>query len=141
MPAKSQTPLWDILQEFDAESMLAPSGAVALTLTSGGAPWALGAKVQFIAAGAETTVFHCRAATLSSPDANAEYEVQLFKGAPGAEVKIAEFAFVRTDVQNRSSFITFSSAQLPAGTRVSCALRDSVGGSSVHLKLGYHRHP
>ena len=141
MPLTSQVRLNDILQEFDAQSKLAPSGAVSLTLTSGGAPWTPGAKVEFIAAGSVALVFHMRSATLSEPTVNAEYEVIVYKGLAGAEVEIARIDFVRTNVQNRSSFVTFSSEQVPAGTRISCAIQDSVGGSSLNVKLGYHTHP
>lgn len=140
MPLRSQATSRLILEEFNTRTYVAPAGASSPTLTANAAPWTFGAKVEYIAAGAILTTFHARSLTIGDADTNADYQVGVFAGLAGAEVEISRVHYIRSSVQNRSSYITFNSVELPAATRVSCAVMASVGGALLRATLDYHMH-
>lgn len=136
MPSK-QNAIPEILNDHaHSQQLCAPSGAAPLTLTAGGGAWAVGAKVEFVAAA--TGILDVHHAIVSGVSANADYEIVLYAGAAGAEVEIARTAFTRDSVFTQSLDAWFMCKRQPVGTRISCALLSSVGGSTANIKLLYH---
>ncbi len=128
--------LFELERHHHAAQLVAPSGAVPVTLT-GGAGWVLGVfSNDIIAAGALSNPFDIHWGIISAADTNASYEIVLYYGA--ADIECARIAFTRTAPFSASITLPTVTFILPKGSRLRAKLMDSVGGSICQLAVLYH---
>lgn len=112
-----------------------PTGAGAITLTSGAGAWNLSAGfTEIVAANAITEPFDIHWIVVGNPNANAEYEIVLY----AVEVEIARVVFERINANLRSFPVPVQMTIQDANTQIQGKMMDSVGGKTATVKLMYH---
>jgi len=118
-----------------------PNLANGITLTKAAGAWAAyPTPTQIIAASDIADDFDFHWMSISGISANGEYQIQLYTGAPGAEVALGEgFTASRSAVQSQEGTRPIQSIIIPAGTRISAALSSSnVAADTITIKLEGH---
>ena len=129
-----------IQEHLHRPQLVAPSGAGPIGLTSGGGAWGLGNfSNDIIAADAVEDPYDVHWVVVEGPSANAWYEIVLYYGP--ADIECGRAAFGRTAVFTNSVSIPVMTEILPALSRLRAKIMDSVGGSSVNMKVFYHTYP
>jgi len=118
------------------EQLIAPWGAVPVTLTAG-AMWVLGVFSADILADAwGTQVFDLHWVWLSNASANATMDIIIYAGA--ADEICAYTTMTRTGVQTNSFQGACQSMKMVAGSRIRAKMMSENAGQAVDIKLGYH---
>jgi hypothetical protein len=124
-------------EHMHSAQKVSPSGAGAVTLTSGGGVWALGNfSNDIVAAGAITDRFDLHWIDIAAPDTNAEYEIVLYQGA--TDVEIARVVFERLAGDVRSFTRPLQTMIIPANARIRAKMMDDTGGSTARVKIYFH---
>jgi len=135
---------WSLLTSIVNEHMhspqhIAPSGAVAVTVTSGVGSWALGDfSNDILADGFVDHVFDLHWVDISGPSINAEYEIVFYAGVD--DVEICRVGFSRANVLERSFAYPLQTDLLSARARVRAKMMDSAGGGDCKIKVFYHEY-
>jgi len=113
------------------EAFVYPDHADSVVLTSGAGAWNLGGSiVEVIPAGTITPhSFDLHWINISAISATSEIQVDIFAGGVGSEVRIGATRSQRNTNQSRENANRIQIPQQPAGTRISCRLSDSTGGT------------
>jgi len=118
-----------------------PTGAPSITLTSSGVAWTHGAIVEIVPAGVIPDDFDVHWLLISGLSANGEYEVKLYKGAPGSEEEISEVAAIRNAVQSQEGSKPVLTKLIEKGTRISASLASSnAAANTCAVKVFYHEY-
>jgi hypothetical protein len=131
----------DINEEhIHSRQRVSPSGAAAITVTSAGGAWTLGAfSNDIIAANQVAALFDIHWVCVASESANAQYELVLYYGP--TDIECARVVFQRTNPTLASSQLRVQTIRIPANSRVRAKLMDSAGGSSCGVKVMFHTYP
>ena len=135
---------WDRLMRVVNEHVhspqkIAPTGAVAVTVTSGAGSWALGDfSNDILANGFVDHVFDLHWVDIAEPSINAEYEIVFYAGA--TDVEICRVSFSRANVLERSFTYPLQTDLLSAGSRIRVKMMDSVGDGACKVKVFYHEY-
>lgn len=110
-----------------------PTLANNVVLTAGAGAWGTGGSIiEVIPANAlSVSAFDLHWLNVSALSENAEYEIWIYSGLGGAEVKIGATRPVRNAVQSTEGARRIQIAQQPPNTRISCKLFSSVAGAST----------
>lgn len=127
-----------ILEEHSHSAQIVrPTGAVPITVTSGGAAWTLGVFSNDIIAAADiASPFDLHWVIVSAPSANAEYEIVMYYGA--ADTECCRVAFTRTNVFVASIAMPTQTIIIPASSRIRAKMMDSVGGGTANVRVFLH---
>jgi hypothetical protein len=117
-----------------------PDKSIPVTLASAIPSWdTTGNKVEVIPANTITKNFDLHWASISDISATLDGIIDIFSGAPGAEVKIGAVDVVRTANFSRENAVPVQVPQQPANTRISCRFTDSTTSSrTVRVKFYGH---
>ena len=107
-----------------------PDHANNVVLTSSAAAWSeTGGIVQVIPAGVLNLAnFDLHWINISAISANAEIQIDIFKGSPGSEIRLYAAKTHRNAVQSMEGSKMIHIPQQLAGERISCRLTDSSAG-------------
>ena len=122
---------------------VAPDGAPAITLTSGAGVYTLGAfSTDIIVAAAIPNKFDIHGIDIEDPNANAEYQIQLYGTVGGvADTLVGKCTFTRTNATTVSRSTTMQTPKLDAGSRLRAKMMDSVGSKTCNVKVWFHEYP
>jgi len=135
---------WDRLMRVVNEHLhspqhIAPSGAVAVIVTSAAGSWALGDfSNDLLADGFVDHVFDLHWVDIAEPSINAEYEIVFYAGA--TDIEICRVGFSRANVLERSFTYPLQTDLLSAGSRIRVKMMDSVGDGVCKVKVLYHEY-
>lgn len=122
------------------EAFVYPDLASNIVLTSAATAWAsTGAKTEVIPVNTLTSVFDIHFINISNVSANSQFQIDIFSGLGGAEVKIGSTRGSRTAVQSFNGEKRIMIPQQPANTRISCRLSDSTAGT-ITLNVSFEGH-
>ncbi len=113
------------------------AGPVAIPANGGG--WTLGALTQVIPINQIATNYSIKEVIISDMSANADYQLALYFGA--GNTLWAETGFTRSGAQVSSLVVAVSGIVIPANSILKAAIADSVGTSTLKIKVTYHLHP
>ena len=134
-PAK----LHELEHHMHSVQQVAPSGAVPITVTSAGGAWTLGAfSNDIIAAAAITFRYDVHFIVISTPSANASYELVLYYGA--GDTECARIKFTRDGPFITSITVPVVTPLIPEGSRLRAKGMDSVGGKNVLVAVFFHEY-
>jgi len=118
---------------------VAPSGAGAITITSGAGSWNLGDfSNDILADGFVDHIFDLHWVDIAVPSANAEYEIVFYAGVD--DVEICRTSFSRASILERSFTYPLQTNLLLAGSRVRAKMMDSIGDGTCKVKVFYHEY-
>ena len=116
-----------------------PTLAGGITVTSGAGAWGLSASYVVVFATNEiTSKFDIHQIHVGSFSASDIYQLELYSGANGAEVLIAQVRFSRTSNTNPGSILPCITPLIPANTQVKARLASAGGGTNVSFSVMYH---
>ncbi len=115
-----------------------PNLADGLNVIAGAGAWTLGNFAVLIATGLLVQPFDIHMVHVGTFSASDIYQLNLYAGANGSEVLIAEVRFTRTNATNPGSILPCITPLLPAGTQVKAKLACKLGGANVNFSVMYH---
>ncbi len=131
--------LHELEHHIHSVQQVAPSGAMPVTVTSDGAAWTLGAfSNDIIAAAAVTFRYDVHWVVISTPSANASYEIVLYYGA--GDTECARIKFTRDGAFVQSVTVPVITPLIPEGSRLRAKGMDSVGGKNVLVSVFFHEY-
>jgi len=125
-----------VLGDLHAEQYVYPELAAPVTLPAEGNPFTYGALTQVVPINTITEDFIVHGVSISGMSANANYVIRITYGAGDTEWGIC--ALTRGGAQTASTVIAIQGAAIPANSIVKMQLADSVGTSTLDVKLIYH---
>ena len=127
-------------EHFHSEQKVYPELANAVTLTSAGGAWNLGAIVEIIPINTITSDFDIHYIQFSEPTAKDDYEIKLYSGAISSEVLISSVKTYKEANQSGTAPSPVTTAVQPANTRISAAIATGTGGDSIDVAVFYHEY-
>ena len=116
-----------------------PNLAAPIVLPAQGGAWAYGALTQIVPINTITTDYSLREVIISAMSANADFELAIYYGA--GDTLWAQAGFTRGGAQISSLVVGVSGIVIPANSVLKAAVADSVGTSTLEIKITYHLHP
>jgi len=112
-------------------SFVYPNHAAGVTLTAGAGAWNLTGNItEVIPANALSVApFDIHWINISNISANGTLQIDIYSGAPGAEVLIGQTQATRTAVQSQEGSKRIQIPQQVVNTRISCRLSDGTAGA------------
>jgi hypothetical protein len=132
--------LYTLLAHCHSVQLCMPTLAGGVTVTAAGGAWTLGNFVVIIATNAVTDPFDIHQIHVGTFSASDIYQLELYSGANGAEVLIAQVRFSRTSNTNPGSILPVITPILPANTQVKAKLASAGGGANVNFSVMYHKY-
>lgn len=137
----------ELYQNAHSVQQVAPDNAAGVTLTSGAAPWTLGAFATIIAANSDasggTEKFDIHGLDVEDASANAKYEIVLYGTVGGvADTVIGHATFTRTNATTVSRSTTMMTPQVDKGSPIKAKLESSTGAGTetCDVKVWYHNY-
>ncbi len=116
---------------------LYPTLSDGIVVTSGAGIYAMGAYVEIIPSNTIKTTFYMTNIFLNRVSTNAGFETEIAKGDAGSESKIAT-VFIRTSDTTCSNLCSLPiPIKIPSNTRISARCADSVGSSTIRVRIHY----
>ena len=118
-----------------------PDKADGISVTAGALAWALSAAYTVvIATNAVDAPFDIHMVHVGTFTATDVYQLELYSGANGAEVLIAQVRFSRINATNPGSILPCITPLLPANTQVKAKLASKAGGAACNFSVMYHKY-
>lgn len=134
-------PVYDELIQTEGlfEQFVYPTLAGPVAIPANGGAWALGALTQVIPINQIATSYSIKEVIISAMSANADFELALYYGA--GDTLWAETGFTRGGAQLSSLRVAVGGIVIPANSIFKAAIADSIGTSTLEIKVTYHLHP
>ena len=129
-----------LYEHAHGEAFVYPSLADNVQLTSAATAWAsTGNKIEVIPVNTLAKAFDIHFINISNISANSQFQIDIFSGLAGAEVKIGSTRGARTAVQSFNGEKRIQIPQQPANTRISARLSDSTAGT-ITASISFEGH-
>lgn len=113
-----------------------PELAIPVTLPAQGGAYTYGATTQVVAASAIGSPYGIHEILISGMSANANYVIKVMHG--GSDLIVGYVTITRGGVQTASVAMPIQGPVVPADDRIRMALADSIGTSTLAVKITYH---
>lgn len=113
-----------------------PELAIPVALPAQGGAYAYGATTEVVAASAIGTDYGIHEILISAMSANANFVIKVMYG--GSDTIFGYVTITRGGVQTQSVAMPIRGPLVPADDRIRMALADSVGTSTLAVKITYH---
>lgn len=121
---------------FHTVQLVYPELAAPVALPAQGGAYAYGATTEVVPINTITSDYGLHEILLSAMSANANYVVKVMYG--GSDTVLGYVTITRGGVQTQSIAMPIRGPVVPANARIRMALADSVGTSTLAVKLTYH---
>ena len=128
-----------VLEALHSAQYIYPLLAPPITLPAEGNAWTWGALTTIAAINVIGADYSVHELSISGMSANANFAIRLSYGAGDTFWAYASIA--RGGVQAQSVVIPVSGGIIPANSIFTAQLADSIGTSTLALKIAYHLHP
>ena len=131
--------LKEIEDRFTRPTQVYPTLAAGVTATGAAGAWTLGAKVEIVPASTITNAFHITGLGIEALSVVDSYQLEVYYGAGDTLAGTARFS--RTATQDSPQYIPFTTLEIPANSRVRCAIASASGGSdTAKISIAYSEH-
>lgn len=125
-----------VLADLHTKQLVYPVLAMPVTLPANGAAWTYGALTQIVPINTITSDFSIHEIAISAMSANASFTIRMTYGAGDTEWSFA--ALTREGAQLSSVVIPVQGIVIPANSVVKAQVADSIGTSTLAMKIAYH---
>jgi len=126
-------------EDLHACQFIYPILAVPVTMVASGVAWTYGVLTQIVPINIIASDFTIHEITISAMSANASFVGQITYGA--GDAMWSNFAVTRGGVQSQSLVMPVQGCVIPANSVIKCKIADSIGTSTLALKIAYHLEP
>ena len=125
-----------VLADLHTKQLVYPVLAVPVSLPAEGTAWTYGALTQVLPINTITSNFAIHEIMISAMSANASFVGRVTYGADDTEWSF--FTLTRGGAQTASTVIPIQGIVIPANSAVKIQIADSVGTSTLAVKIHYH---
>lgn len=118
-----------------------PNLADPINIISGSGAWNYGAYTELIPADTIEEAFDIHWIHTAEISAQDNYQIELYSGAPGAEIPIGAIAFSRDSNQVQTASQPIQIPPQLKDTRISARLASGTGSDNCDIKLYLHEYP
>lgn len=126
-------------EDLHACQFIYPILTTPVVIAANGAAWTYGALTQIVPINTIASDFTIHEITISAMSANASFVGQITYGADDDEW--SNFAVTRGGVQSQSLVMPVQGCVIPANSVIKAQIADSIGTSTLALKIAYHLEP
>ena len=128
-----------VLADLHTKQLVYPVLATPVTLPADGTAWTYGTLTQVVPINTIASDFTIHEVMVSAMSANANFVGRITYGAGDTEWSF--FSLTRGGAQIASVVIPIQGIVIPANSAVKAQIADSVGTSTLALKIAYHLEP
>jgi len=128
-----------VLEALHSKQFVYPELAAPVLLPANGGAWTYGVLTQVVPINTIGSDYTIHEVSISAMSANASFVGRITYGA--GDTEWAFFSLTRGGVQVASVVIPISGIIIPANSVLKMQIADSIGTSTLAVKIAYHEHP